>query len=176
MRSVIHWTAIVVLASLLSGCVPMPFPNGSGGRGNAPVPGTAPPEISAQDWLNVDGPQSLAELKGNVVLVEFWATWCGPCVQGIPHMNEMHEKYGGEGLRIVSLTDEDRETIESFQKRARTPIDYPIGVGSPSSDTYGVEGIPQAFVVGRDGKIAWEGHPADAECEQAIRKALATPK
>jgi thiol-disulfide isomerase/thioredoxin len=137
-----------------------------------PPLGSEPPEVVAADWLNTDDPQSLAALRGNVVLVEFWATWCGPCVAGIPHLNELQAKYRHAGLRILSFTDQDRETVEAFQKQAQTSIEYTIGLGSNLAETYGVMGIPHAFLVGRDGKLLWHGHPASPECEVEIIAAL----
>jgi thiol-disulfide isomerase/thioredoxin len=139
--------------------------------GHPPV-GDAPPEVVAEDWLNTDAPQSLAGLKGKVVLVEFWATWCGPCVAGIPHLNELQSKYREEGLQILSFTDQDRETVENFQKKTKAPIEYTVGLGSPLFKAYGVTGIPHAFIVGRDGKLLWHGHPASPECEAKIEEAL----
>ncbi|MBS0265165.1 MAG: TlpA family protein disulfide reductase [Planctomycetes bacterium] len=130
------------------------------------------PEVSATAWLNCDGPQTLAALRGNVVLIECWATWCRPCVQGIPHMNEMHAHYADRGLRILSFTDETLAKVQGFQKRSKTPIQYPIGVGSPVSRLYGVRGIPHAIIVGRDGKPIWQGHPGDPSCEDVIVAAL----
>jgi len=135
--------------------------------------GAEPPEIVAADWLNTDSPQTLVDLRGNVVLIEFWATWCGPCVAGIPHLNEIQKKFRPDGLRILSFTDQDRETVEAFQKNARSPIEYTIGVGSNLDMTYGVTGIPHAFLVGRNGKLLWHGHPASPECEEKIEAALA---
>jgi thiol-disulfide isomerase/thioredoxin len=137
-----------------------------------PPLGDAPPEVEAADWLNADTPQSLAGLKGSVVLIEFWATWCGPCVAGIPHLNELQSKYRDQGLRILSFTDQDRETVDSFQQKTKAPIEYTVGLGSRLSKAYGVTGIPHAFVVARDGKLLWHGHPASDECEAKIAEAL----
>jgi thiol-disulfide isomerase/thioredoxin len=143
------------------------------GATSVPTLGAEPPEVVAKEWLNAEGPRSLAELKGQVVLVEFWATWCGPCVAGIPHMNELNAKHSGDGLRILSFTDESRSKVDRFQKSAKVPIEYTIGVGSTSSQTYRVTGIPHAFLIGRNGKLLWEGHPAMPACEENIVKALA---
>lgn len=137
-----------------------------------PPLGSEPPEVVAADWLNTDSPQSLAALRGNVVLVEFWATWCGPCIAGIPHLNDLQAKYRNDGLRILSFTDQDRETVEAFQEKAKAAIEYTIGMESSLAATYGVTGIPHAFLVGRDGKLAWHGHPASPECEAQITAAL----
>ena len=138
-----------------------------------PTIGAEPPEVAATDWLNTDGPPTLASLRGKVVLVEFWATWCGPCVAGIPHLNELQKKYRDAGLRILSLTDDNRGTVDAFQKRATSPIEYTVGVGSDLGAKYGVTGIPHAFLIGRSGKLLWHGHPAAPECEEKIDAALA---
>jgi len=158
------WVALLIFLSV--GC-------GRPTRMGSSLPlGAEPPEIVAADWLNTDSPQTLAELRGKVVLVEFWATWCGPCVAGIPHLNQLHKKYHSDGLKILSFTDEDRTTIEAFQK-AHTPIEYTIGVSSNLDRTYGVTGIPHAFLIGRTGKLLWHGHPASPECDEKIELALA---
>jgi thiol-disulfide isomerase/thioredoxin len=111
-------------------------------------------------------------------LVEFWATWCGPCVKNIPHLNALHDAYASRGLRIVSLTDQSREGVEPFLKQ--TPIKGVVGVGSDSGSDYGVTAIPHAFLIGRDGKLIWQGHPAEEGLEKRILDALgreqASPK
>lgn len=135
-----------------------------------PLVGQTPPEFVAQDWLNTDGPLTLEGLRGEVVVVEFWATWCGPCVAGIPHLNELHEKYAKDGLRIVSFTDQKRPHIVEFMKT--TPIKYALGTGSQLSRRYGVTGIPHAFVIGRDGKLLWHGHPSTQAFDVTVQTAL----
>ncbi len=139
-----------------------------------PMPeiGAAPPEVSAGAWLNWKGEQapSLASLKGKVVVVEFWATWCGPCVEGIPHLNKVHETYGGRGLVMLSLTDQKKEHIEEFMQKR--PMAYTVGVKSGTLDDYGVAFIPYAFVIGRDGMLKWRGFPHEGEFEAEIEKAL----
>ena len=161
--------AVLMLTAGSGGCLEDPSPKRSA---QIPKIGAEPPEVVAADWPNTDSPPTLASLRGQVVLVEFWATWCGPCVAGIPHLNDMQSKYRKRGLRVVSLTDEDRATVEAFQKSTKSPIEYTVGVGSELSTTYGVDGIPHAFLVGRSGKLLWHGHPADSECEGKIELAL----
>jgi WD40 repeat protein/thiol-disulfide isomerase/thioredoxin/tRNA A-37 threonylcarbamoyl transferase component Bud32 len=135
-----------------------------------PRVGVVPPGVSAEDWLNTDRPPTLEGLKGKVVVVEFWATWCGPCVAGIPHLNELHDDYGPKGLAILSFTDQSKQGIENFMKR--TPMKYVIGSGSELAAEYGVEGLPHAFVIGRDGKLVWDGDPGDKEFDRQVLAAL----
>ncbi|MGH7980568.1 MAG: TlpA family protein disulfide reductase, partial [Limisphaerales bacterium] len=136
-----------------------------------PEVGAIAPEITAINWLNSDTPPTLASLRGRVVLVEFWATWCGPCIQSIPRLNELQDKYGDKGFKLVSFTAQNRRGIENFIKR--TPIAYAIGLeGDATFDRYGVTAIPQAFLVDKSGKISWEGSSGDAALDGAIQAAL----
>ncbi len=125
-------------------------------------------EINAGKWLNTQ-PLKLSSMKGKVVVVEFWATWCGPCRASIPHLKELNAKYASKGLTLVSLTDERAEVAEPFVKQ--NGMDYAIGTDSTTSNDYGVTGIPHAVVVGKDGKVAWEGHPMNG-LDKAIEAAL----
>lgn len=131
--------------------------------------GKPAPALGAKSWLN-GGPQSLADLKGHPVVVEFWATWCPPCRTSIPHLVELNDKYRDKGLRFVSLTNETLEKVESFVREMK--MTYPVGAGSDTGVAYGVRGIPHAFLIGHDGVVIWDGHPMDG-LEKRIEEALA---
>lgn len=137
-----------------------------------PKVGSVPPPVAAEAWLNWTGkePPTLESLKGKVVVVEFWATWCGPCVAGIPHLNKIHDEYGPKGLVLLSLTDQATEPVTKFVKDR--DMRYVIGTRSQTIRAYGVTGIPHAFIIGRDGTIVWAGHPADPAFDETIAKLM----
>ncbi|MCX7846770.1 MAG: TlpA family protein disulfide reductase [bacterium] len=154
--------ATIIALVALPGCKPR----------KAPPPPLPLPEINAARWLNTDvHPVSLASLKGKVVVLEFWATWCPPCRASIPHLVELHEKYKHEGVVIIALTDEDydRANIGEFIKTMN--MSYIVGTGSSSARDYGVRGIPHTVVIGKDGQLVWRGHPMSG-LDQAIEAAL----
>jgi thiol-disulfide isomerase/thioredoxin len=123
-----------------------------------------------------DGEVDFSAFEGDVVVVEFWATWCGPCRRSIPHLNELYANHKDEGLRVLSLTALDgRQTEERVRTYVADNIHYPVGLLA-NYDTlraYGVSGIPHAVVVGRDGQVLWSGNPLSAEFDAAVSEALA---
>jgi thiol-disulfide isomerase/thioredoxin len=145
-------------------------------RKNVKMPdvGEAAPEISAKEWINLKPPLTLASLRGKVVLVEFWATWCGPCIESIPHLNELHRQYAGRNFQLLSFVEEGHETMDSFL--TKNSVEYPIGLESGSLEDYGISGIPHAFVIDQAGKIIWHGHSASPEMDKAISVALSEAK
>jgi thiol-disulfide isomerase/thioredoxin len=99
-------------------------------------------------------PKSLA---GKVVLVDFWATWCGPCVAEIPNMLEQYEKYHAQGFEVIGISlDEEKDKVDAFiaEHKIPWPIIY-VGKGwqDPTAQFYGISGIPQLILIGRDGNV-----------------------
>ena len=96
-------------------------------------------------------------LSGKVVLVDFWATWCGPCVAEIPNMLEQYEKYHAKGFEVVGISlDEEKEKVDAFVSEHKIP--WPIiyagkGWQDPTAQFYGISGIPQLILIGRDGNV-----------------------
>ncbi len=124
-----------------------------GGLGAAdPVIGEKPPEIKLDEWISAQ-----PDTAGKPVLLEFWATWCPPCRKSIPHLNEIHEKYKDKDLVIIGVSNENPATVKDFQKG--TPMSYPNGISKDLIGQYGVTGIPHAFLIDKDGKLLWHGHP-----------------
>ena len=108
--------------------------------------------------LKLDYVGTKPELAGKPLILEFWATWCGPCRTSIPHLNEVYKKYQDRGLVIVGVTDEDNATIRKFTKTV--PMDYfPATDKGKLGEKFGIQGIPHAMLVDKSGKIVWEGHP-----------------
>ena len=119
--------------------------------------GQSPPEINALGWINTSKVLKLSDLKGKVVVVEFWATWCPPCRASIPHLIKLYNQYRNKDVVFISLTNESGPAVQKFIKDNK--MNYPIGLASKSAQAYGVQGIPHAMVIGKDGKVVWEGHP-----------------
>ncbi|MQA31768.1 MAG: redoxin domain-containing protein [Luteitalea sp.] len=99
---------------------------------------------------------TLSDFKGKVLVVDFWATWCGPCKVEIPHFIEFQDKYGKDGLQIVGISVDD--TVDKLEPYVREmKMNYPVlqGLGHDDvQDAYGpILGIPVSVVISRDGKI-----------------------
>ena len=97
---------------------------------------------------------SLAALKGRVVLLNFWATWCPPCRKEMPDLEKLYRRYQDKGLTVVAVSDEDRATVEQFL--AKSPYSFPVALdpGKKVNTAFSVDGIPKSFVFDRQGRLA----------------------
>ncbi len=136
--------------------------------------GQAAPDF---DLPGASGPVKLSALRGKVVYVDFWASWCGPCKQSFPWMNEMQSKYGAQGFTVVGINvDKKRTDAETFLKG--TPAKFTVAYDEKgvSPTAYQVKGMPSSYLVDRDGKIiaTHMGFRADenAALEAKLRAAL----
>jgi peroxiredoxin len=111
-----------------------------------------------------------------VVHLVFWATWCVPCVEEVPHLREVYERYRDQGLEIVGIVvpmNQTKEGVRAFVEKFR--MTYPIlwDEGLTLMDRYRIDSIPRNILVGRDGVIRYAGTGLPADYEDLVRRSLA---
>lgn len=115
-----------------------------------PKAGEAFPDLSK---ANLEG--TLPELAGKVVVVDFWASWCGPCKKALPVLADLSKEYGPKGVVFVAISlDEDKSDMEAYLKK--NPLPFPV-LRDPKgklAESLNIQGIPVSFVLGPDGKVA----------------------
>ena len=101
-----------------------------------------------------EGPVSLVPLQGKVVFVDFWASWCGPCKQSFPWLNEMQARYGARGLQVLAVNlDQRRSDADSFLAQVPSRFLVAFDPQGDSARRYGVKGMPSSVLVGADGRV-----------------------
>jgi thiol-disulfide isomerase/thioredoxin len=95
-----------------------------------------------------------ADLRGKVILVDFWASWCGPCKQSFPALNDLQKQFADKGVVIVAINvDESRSDMEAFLKQHPAAFTVVRDVSQKLVEKAGVETMPSSFLVGADGRI-----------------------
>ncbi len=143
--------------------------------------GSKAPALDIEHWVQ-DGNGFFKPVKafeeGKVYVVEFWATWCGPCIQSMPHLAELQNKYRGNGVQIISVSDETLDEVKDLLNKKNEDVGKTFAeVTAPYSlttdpdrsvymdymDAANQQGIPTAFLVGKTGLIEWIGHPVEMD-------------
>ncbi len=123
--------------------------------------GDAAYPLAGLTWVKGD-PVTIT--PGKVYVVEFWATWCPPCRDSIPHLTELQAKYG-DRVVFVGVSNEDVATVKPFVAKLGDQMAYTVAVdpagkvGNGYMTAFGQRGIPTAFIVDAEGRVVWLGHP-----------------
>jgi len=148
--------------------------------------GSAAPEINVATWINGEA-TTLAELRGRVVLLEFWATWCKPCQAMFPKLRRLNEEYGARGLEVVALTrhymayrataDSQSEELELMRKVVREhSLAFRVGVAEDerTQELYGATGLPMLALIDRNGVVRYAhfGGGEDPKFNETLMKCL----
>lgn len=153
------------------------------------APNASPaPSITPVEWVGSE-PIKLDDLRGKVVLLDFWATWCGPCISTFPRLRSWHKKFGGDDFVILGVTqfygqgqgkkmtrDQERDFLSSFKADYKLPYPVVVVENGDSSVKFGINAIPTTILLDRDGVIRYIGVGAGTEesenLEEVIKKLL----
>ena len=131
------------------------------------------PDIGVPTLLQSSKPSfaSLKEYRGQVVVLEFWATWCGPCIELLPHMNKLVESFSGKPVHFISITDETREAVEKFTRTHPMKAEIGLDPDEAAFRAFNVRSRPEVYVIDPYGRIWIKIHPSflyKSDIEEAL--------
>ena len=156
-------TATAIVAALIAGAA---LPASA-----APLPaGTMAPAFTRAGF---DGKQ-VSLPRGKLVLLDFWASWCAPCMVELPHLINLQQRHAG-GLAIIAISMDDNKA-NAVDALKRFPVNYPVVMGDAALGRLygGILGLPEVYLIGRDGKVirSWRGDFRAGELDAGIEAAL----
>lgn len=181
---VLSTSFLLFVVALVSACTPAAAPVSISDRPvdrqrmpETSVPAGPPKPIEELGWKLFEGEEErIGDFEGKVVVLDFWATYCPPCIEEIPHLRELQGKYGERGFQVIGLHvggEEDRPKVPEFKERLS--IDYPLATPEDQL-VYQLLGddsrIPQTLVFGRDGKLVKKLVSYDEEIKRQLDEAV----
>jgi cytochrome c biogenesis protein CcmG, thiol:disulfide interchange protein DsbE len=117
--------------------------------------GKDPPELQVENWLNTDGkPLKLADLKGKVVVLDFWGVWCGPCRAAMPHLKELYAQHKDEGLVVIGVhTTNQGEKMAQYVEDEALPWPVAVDIEKKTVTAFRVDSYPDYYVIDRRGAL-----------------------
>jgi cytochrome c biogenesis protein CcmG/thiol:disulfide interchange protein DsbE len=117
---------------------------------------SAPRPAASFELPTRTGTVSLDALRGKVVLVDFWASWCGPCRQSFPWLGKVAQRYGAKGLVVVAIDlDKDRGLAERFLHELPSPFTVAFDPAGKTAEAFDVEAMPSSFLIDRAGQVVY---------------------
>jgi uncharacterized protein (TIGR03435 family) len=136
--------------------------------------GDTAPELALEKVVSPAGaqPPSLKSLRGKVVYLEFWGTWCGHCIMALPHLNALQSKFAAKGVEFISITEEREALVSSFLKKTSIAGTVALDTDSSVFGAYSANALPLSVIIDKAGKIVALTHP-DYVTEETLEDALA---
>ena len=131
--------------------------------------GKFPPALHATAWTSTDGEMKLEQLRGHVVLIEFWGTWCSACLKDLPRIRELHAKYREKGLMVITIhSTTDADNMEAYL--AKNPFPWPNGsdLNDQTATAFAVARWPSRYLIDKQGKLRI-ANPLGEQLEDAIK-------
>jgi peroxiredoxin len=120
-------------------------------------------DITGKKW-------KFSDLRGKVVLVNFWATWCPPCRKEMPDLDALYQRFAAKGFVVLGISDEEKQKVEPFIREHKVSFPVLLDPGRKVNDAFVVEGIPKSFVYDRDGKLV--AHSIDMRTQKQFLEML----
>lgn len=117
--------------------------------------GDAPPKLQVENWVNTDGKAlKLSELKGKVVVLDFWGVWCGPCRAAMPHLKELYEKHKEDGLVVIGVhTTSQGDKMAEYVQEAELPWPVAVDVDKQTVKAFRIDSFPDYCLIDRKGDL-----------------------